>query len=69
MEQQLSQRGQALVDLLWDYLKKDPEHKDRRQTGFGTKTKIGLVASIERIINEHAAAQPEAHAERKAATE
>lgn len=37
-----------LIPLLWDYLKRDPEHKDRRQTGWGTKTKQGLVASIER---------------------
>ena len=46
MENELKPHEQALIDLLWDYLKKDPEHKDRRQTGFGTKTKIGLVASI-----------------------
>ncbi len=39
----------AIVELLWDYLKKDPEHKDRRQTGWGTKTKVGLCACIERI--------------------
>jgi hypothetical protein len=54
MENELSKRGQALVDLLWDFLKRDTEHKDRRHTGFGTKTKIGLVASIERIIDESA---------------
>jgi hypothetical protein len=41
-----------LVNLLWDYLKRDPEHKDRRQTGFGTKTKMGLTASIRRILQE-----------------
>jgi hypothetical protein len=52
MENELKPHEQALIDLLWDYLKKDPEHKDRRQTGFGTKTKIGLVASINRIIAE-----------------
>ncbi len=42
----------ALIGLLWDYLKKDREHKDRRHTGFGTKTKQGLTASIERVIDE-----------------
>ncbi len=40
-----------LVELLWDYLKRDPEHKDRRQTGYGTKTKLGLVASIRSILS------------------
>ena len=43
---------QLLFELLWDSLKKDPEHKDRRQTGWGTKTKIGLVACIDRIVGE-----------------
>ena len=52
-EKVLSKREQALVDLLWDYLKKDPEHKDRRQTSFGTKTKQGLVACIDRINKEN----------------
>ncbi len=42
----------AIVELLWDYLKKDPEHKDRRQTGWGTKTKMGLCACINRIVTE-----------------
>ena len=44
---------QAIVDLLWDYLKRDPEYKDRRQTAYGSKTKYGLARSIEAIINEH----------------
>lgn len=43
----------SIALLLWDYLKKDPEHKDRRQTSFGTKTKQGLFASIKRIIAEN----------------
>ncbi len=43
----------ATVDLLWDYLKRDPEHKDRRQTGWGTKTQSGLTACIARIAREH----------------
>jgi hypothetical protein len=38
-----------VVELLWDSLKRDPEHKDRRQTGWGTKTKVGLVACLDRI--------------------
>ena len=43
---------QKVIDLLWDSLKRDPEHKDRRVTGWGTKTKQGLVACIERIHRE-----------------
>ena len=42
----------AIADLLWDYLKRDPEHKDRRMTGFGTKTKKGLALSVARIVRE-----------------
>ncbi len=38
-----------IVDLLWDSLKRDPHHKDRRQTGWGTKTQEGLIACIERV--------------------
>jgi hypothetical protein len=47
----MNEREQAIIDLLWDSLKRDPEHKDRRQTGWGTKTKTGLIACIERIHN------------------
>jgi len=43
---------EAVAGLLWDYLKRDTEHKDRRQTGFGTKTKTGLLRSIKSIL-EH----------------
>lgn len=47
---------QALVnrvaEILWDSLKHDPEHADRRQTGVGTKTKIGLAATLERAVLE-----------------
>lgn len=46
----MTKKEQAIKDLLWDYLKKDPEHADRRMTGYGTKTLIGLVASIERAL-------------------
>lgn len=38
-----------LLDLLWDSLKQDPDHQDRRLTGWGTKTTDRLVACIERI--------------------
>jgi hypothetical protein len=44
---------EKIIELLWDSLKRDPEHKDRRQTGWGTKTKQGLVACIYRINKEH----------------
>ncbi len=44
----------AVIALLWDSLKRDPEHPDRRKTGWGTKTKIGLVACIERIAKGEA---------------
>ncbi len=43
----------ALLDLLWGYMRRDlnPEHrKDRVQTGWGTKTKQGLIACIKRIV-------------------
>jgi hypothetical protein len=43
------ERQQSIIDLLWDSLKRDPEHKDRRQTGWGTKTKTGLIACIDLI--------------------
>lgn len=36
----------AVIDLLWQSLKRDSEHADRRQTGWGTKTKEGLVHCI-----------------------
>jgi len=41
-----------IIDLVWDVMKKDKDHKDRVQTSWGAKTKAGLVACIERIINE-----------------
>ena len=43
---QLKPHEERLIEMLWDYLKKDPEHKDRRQTAWGTKTKIGLANSV-----------------------
>jgi hypothetical protein len=44
-----SKQGEQIVELLWDSLKRDPDHKDRRQTGWGTKTKFGLIACLDRI--------------------
>lgn len=41
-----------LIDLLWDDLRKDLNHSDRKRTGWGGKTKDGLVASIEDILNK-----------------
>lgn len=46
-----------VVELLWDSLKRDPEHADRRQTGWGTKTQAGLSACVYRIGRESAAYQ------------
>lgn len=43
-------QNSALINLLWNSLGQDPEHKDRRQTTWGTKTKEGLIACIERIV-------------------
>jgi len=40
-----------ITDLLWDYLKKDPEHKDRVRTGWGTKTKLGLRRTVEAALD------------------
>ena len=40
---------EEIVSVFWDFLKKDPEHKDRRQTAWGTKTKQGLAATIKRL--------------------
>lgn len=38
-----------IVEVFWDYLKKDPDHKDRRRTSWGTKTEVGLVATVKRL--------------------
>ena len=38
--------------LLWDSLLKDQEHKDRRRTGWGTKTLKGLTLCIIRVVKE-----------------
>lgn len=59
MERTLKPYEQEIVDLLWDYLKRDPEHKDRRKTGYGTKTKIGLVNTIAWIRDKHTRSEDE----------
>lgn len=41
--------NKEIADVFWDYLKRDPEHKDRRQTAWGTKTKLGLALTIKRL--------------------
>lgn len=41
-----------LLELLWESMKRDVEHSDRVQTGWGTKTQAGLIACIERIVFE-----------------
>lgn len=38
-----------LKELLWGHMKRDPEHRGRVMTGWGTKTAEGLVKCIERI--------------------
>ena len=43
-------RGKQLAEVL--YLRKDSEHKDRYQTSIGTKTAIGLFATVRRIVIE-----------------
>jgi len=43
---------QQVIELLWGYMRKDPEHKDRVQTGWGTKTQQGLVATVKRFAAE-----------------
>ena len=45
------------VSFIWDHLPKCPEHEDRRQTAWGTKTKEGLSACMKRLVNEAEAPQ------------
>lgn len=47
-----SYENHPVITLLWNYLKRDPEYKDRVQTAYGTKTKQGLVLSIARAMKE-----------------
>lgn len=50
----MATKTEQIIELLWDSLKRDPENKDRRQTGWGTKTKTGLVACLDRIYEPEA---------------
>lgn len=47
-----AKQEKAIIDLLWSSMKRDREHSDRVQTGWGTKSKAGLVVCIERIMRE-----------------
>lgn len=49
---ELTPADQAIIDLLWSSMKRDREHKDRVQTGVGTKTKIGLARTVRRVVLE-----------------
>lgn len=40
---------QDIIDAFWDSLPKVPGHSDRRMTGWGSKTKIGLIATVKRL--------------------
>jgi hypothetical protein len=46
---QLTEREQAIINLLWPNLKRVPRCPNRRQTGWGSKTKIGLIACIDSL--------------------
>lgn len=43
-------KRRILLEFLWNFMKRDPIHKDRVLTGWGSKTRQGLVASIESIV-------------------
>lgn len=49
----LTPRQQAIVDLLWGTLKKSHDHPDRADLPTGTKTKLGLAKTVERIFAEY----------------
>ena len=40
---------QDVIDAFWDALPKVLAHPDRRYTGWGSKTKVGLVATVKRL--------------------
>lgn len=56
----MSASEHQIIALLWDSLKRDPEHKDRRQTGWGSKTKQGLIASLNTIYGKSYEARTQA---------
>lgn len=47
----------AMVELVWDSLKRDRTdgREDRRDIGWGTKTRCGLAACFDRLIDENPA--------------
>jgi hypothetical protein len=47
-----NKQKQELLDLLWDSLKTSNFSKDKKQTGWGTKTADGLLACIDRILTQ-----------------
>ena len=59
---------QMFLELLWDSLKQEPapdrnwkrrkSEDERRQTGWGTKTRCGLLACIDRIVTQEADPEP-----------
>lgn len=48
------ERDNALLLLLWNYLRHDSELSDKVNTGSGVKTRTGLITAIEEIYGEHA---------------
>ena len=40
---------EQIADVFWHLLRKDPLNKDRRMTAWGSKTKTGLAATIQRL--------------------
>ena len=48
-------RSVEMVNVVWDFLKRDPEgHKDRRATAYGSKTRCGLARVFESLSNANA---------------
>jgi hypothetical protein len=48
------ERDNALLLLLWNYLRHEGELSDKVITGSGVKTRSGLTAAIDEIYEEHA---------------
>jgi len=42
--------AQDILELLWDYLPDAEGHEDCKATGWGPKTKFGLITAIENIM-------------------
>ncbi len=47
---ELTKQQQAIVDLLWPYLKKDPDHPDRVDLPGGSKSKLGFAETVIRVV-------------------